>query len=147
MSGRHSGGCLCGAVRYRVDGPLRPVVACHCRECRRQSGHYYAATQAPARAVEIEDAGTLTWYRSSAEAERGFCGRCGAALFFRVEERDVLSILAGSLDAPTGLRLAGHIFTGEKGGYYPLDDGLPQLTGGADGDPAAVLSGTPEGEG
>ena len=46
MRPRQTGGCLCGAVRYRVAGPLRDVVACHCAQCRRSSGHFAAATAA-----------------------------------------------------------------------------------------------------
>ncbi|MFM7784547.1 MAG: GFA family protein, partial [Gammaproteobacteria bacterium] len=47
MDDTHSGACLCGVVRYTVQGPLRPVVVCHCTQCRRQTGHYLAATSVP----------------------------------------------------------------------------------------------------
>ncbi len=43
----HTGGCLCGGVRYQVRGELRGVIACHCSQCRRTSGHHSAMTSAP----------------------------------------------------------------------------------------------------
>ena len=74
-----TGGCLCGGVRYRVTGPLRPVVTCHCRQCRRTSGHFAAFTACAAGDLVLDSDRTLRWYRSSPEAERGFCGECGAS--------------------------------------------------------------------
>lgn len=120
------GSCLCGAVSYRVTGPMRPVTACHCAQCRKTSGHYVAATSAPREAVEI--AGAVTWYASSPEARRGFCGTCGSSLFWDGPGRN-LSIHADTLDGDPGLRLAGHIFCADKGTYYEIDDGLPQAPG------------------
>ncbi|MCE0505164.1 GFA family protein [Roseivivax sp. GX 12232] len=120
------GSCLCGALRYRVTGPLRPVVACHCVMCRKTSGHFVAATAAREEHVTIT--GKARWYRSSARAERGFCPTCGSNLFWRSAGR--VSLWAGSLDAaPADLRLAGHIFCGDKGAYYEITDGLPQAAG------------------
>lgn len=121
-----TGGCLCGAVRYRVHGPLRPVIACHCQQCRKTSGHHVAATSAPRDAVAIE--GEVRWYRSSDTARRGFCPVCGSNLFWDGKGRN-LSILAGTLDGPTGLRLAGHIYCADKGDYYEIADGLAQAPG------------------
>ncbi len=122
----HSGGCLCGAVRYVIHGPLRDVIACHCSQCRRTSGHYFAATSAATSAVTLLIHDGLRWYRSSEAAERGFCGVCGANLFWRQNGSDSVSITAGTLDTPTHLRLAEHIFVADKSDYYKLDDGLPQ---------------------
>lgn len=122
-----TGGCLCGAVRYRVDGPMRDVVACHCTQCRRSSGHHVAATAAARSDVEI--AGPVVWYPSSPSARRGFCPTCGANLFWDGHAGSDLSIFAGTLDRPTGLTLRGHIFVADKGDYYAIADGLPQAAG------------------
>ena len=122
----HEGGCLCGAVHYLVRGPLRPVVACHCTQCRKSSGHHVAATSC-ARA-DIEITGKVTWYRSSDTARRGFCGICGSNLFWDGAGEN-LSIFAGTLDGKTGLTMAGHIFCADKGDYYEISDGLPQADG------------------
>ncbi len=119
----NQGGCLCGAVRFTVDGPLRPVVACHCSQCRKATGHHYAATSANRENIEIT--GEVSWYRSSEWARRGFCATCGSNLFWDGPGEN-LSILAGSLDAPTGLALVGHIYCADKGDYYDIADGLPQ---------------------
>jgi len=127
VSAEHAGGCLCGAVSYRVMAPLRDVVACHCGQCRRTSGHHVAATAVERNAVEIT--GDLTWYASSRDARRGFCPVCGANLFWERPGSGRISIFAGTLDAPTGLRLAGHIFVSDKGDYYGITDGLPQAEG------------------
>ncbi|MCP5367093.1 MAG: GFA family protein [Hyphomicrobiales bacterium] len=122
----HTGGCLCGAVRYRVTGPLRPVIACHCDQCRRTSGHFVAATAARLGDFALTEDRGLTWFRSSDWAQRGFCATCGSSLFYRGDGLDRVSIHAGTLDKPTGLRLAAHIFAGEHGDYYDIADGLPR---------------------
>ncbi|MEO1314605.1 MAG: GFA family protein [Pseudomonadota bacterium] len=118
------GSCLCGAVRFTVNGPLRPVVACHCVQCRKTSGHYVAATSA--KRADLTVHGPVAWYPSSPSARRGFCPTCGSSLFWEEDGTDQTSIHAGTLDAPTGLTLAGHIFTADKGDYYEISDDLPQ---------------------
>lgn len=115
------GSCLCGAVHYRVSGPLRPIIACHCIQCRKSSGHYVAATACPTEALHIEG-DTLQWFASSPQAERGFCGRCGSNLFWRRIGSSSTSIWAGSIDGPTGLHIAQQMFTRSKGDYYTLPD-------------------------
>ena len=122
-----TGGCLCGAVRYRVTGPLRPVVACHCSQCRRTSGHVAAFTACAAGDLVLESDRGLRWYRSSPEAERGFCGECGSNLFWRqVAARSIrISIGAGTLDGAPSLALVAHAFTADKGGYYAITDDVP----------------------
>lgn len=122
----HQGGCLCGSVRYHVDGPLRDVVFCHCSQCRRQTGSFYAATAAAASDVVIDRAGALKWYASSAFARRGFCGDCGSALFWKPEDGDYIAILAGSLDDAADLRPAFHICVAGRATFYDIADGLPQ---------------------
>lgn len=121
MSDTKSGSCLCGGVQYRVAGPLRPVVACHCTQCRKTSGHYVAATQAEAAKVTIEEA-TLRWFRSSQQAERGFCGQCGSNLFWRRLDNPKISIFAGTIDGPTGLRVESQLYPESKGDYYDVPD-------------------------
>ena len=122
----YQGCCLCGEVSYRVNGPLRPVVACHCGQCRKTTGHHVAATSAAREDVEIT--GDVTWYRSSRTARRGFCGSCGSNLFWDGPGAN-LSIFAGTLDGATGLSLIGHIYCADKGDYYEIADGLPQAAG------------------
>ncbi|MCG6901066.1 MAG: GFA family protein [Rhodobacter sp.] len=126
MSAPVSGSCLCGQVRLQVVGPLRPVVACHCRQCRKTSGHFVAATSAARDTIRIT--GEVSWYKSSETARRGFCGTCGSSLFWDGPGAN-LSISAGVLDGDTGLRMAGHIFCADKGDYYDIGDDLPRADG------------------
>jgi hypothetical protein len=130
-SAPRSGGCLCGAVRYEVRGPLRPIAMCHCQQCRRFTGHFMAATAARRSDFVLLSAAELRWFDSSATARRGFCGRCGSSLFWEGAGRDYVSITAGSLDDSTGLTVACHIFVADKGGYYEVLDAAPQVSGDA----------------
>jgi hypothetical protein len=131
-----TGGCLCGAVRYVVRGAMRPVIACHCEQCRRTSGHHVAATSARRAAVEIE--GAPVWYASSDRARRGFCGTCGSNLFWDGAGVNS-SIFAGTLDGPTGLALAGHIYCDDKGDYYEIAEGALKA-GGYDPEMTTMVS-------
>ncbi len=125
-----TGGCLCGGVRYEVRGALRPVVMCHCTQCRRMTGHLMAATAARHSDFRLLADGGLSWYASSAAARRGFCRHCGSTLFWQGDGRDYVSIAAGTLDDSSGLRIAFHIFTADKGGHYEIADSAPQLRDG-----------------
>lgn len=123
-----TGRCMCGAVSFRIDGEPGESDACHCEQCRRQSGHYFASVNVPRASLQVTGAERITWYRSSERVRRGFCSACGSALFWDPPpDRDWTSVAMGALDAPTGLHLQKHIFVAEKGDYYAITDGLPQL--------------------
>ena len=121
------GSCLCGAVTFEVDGPLRKISYCHCGQCQKSSGHYFAATAAAKSDVTLTEDRGLKWFKSSPWAERGFCGDCGCSLFWRMEGDDNISILAGSFDGDVPLTAEAHIFVKGRKGYYDLTDGLPQF--------------------
>ena len=124
-----SGSCLCGAVRFEVAGALKAPDACHCTQCRRQSGHYWASTDVPRDALTIDGEEKVSWYRSSEKVRRGFCRVCGSVLFWDPIGRDRIAIAMGAFDSPTGTELEKHIFTAAKGDYYDIADGLPQEPG------------------
>ena len=124
-----TGGCLCGGVRYRVTGPLRPIIYCHCSQCRRTSGHFVAATSVTKEALVIDADESLEWFDSSESASRGFCRRCGSSLFWLPNLRDYVSIMAGTLDDSSGLEAVEHICVSDKGDYYELADDLPKKPG------------------
>ncbi len=128
----HTGNCLCGAVRYKVTGPLRDVVNCHCSLCRKFHGHYGAYTAAPRENVFIKNENNLlAWYRGmNNHARRGFCVVCGSSLFWDLEDAATLSIAVGTLDQPTGLTTTTHIYTADKGDYYDLSEGLQEFPQG-----------------
>lgn len=121
-----SGGCLCGDVKYEVNGNLRPVSYCHCEQCRKTSGHFVAATACASEDLEMLIDTGLRWYRSSPDASRGFCATCGSSVFWRLQQGRHISIMAGTVDAPTRLHAAEHIFVAHASDYYTIDDGLPQ---------------------
>ena len=105
-----TGRCLCGSVRFELDGPLRDVSLCHCVECRRWHGHVCAMTSAPRERVRFVSDDGLRWIdspESDAHARRGFCRECGSSLFWDAPDRETISISAGALDPPTGLQHDG----------------------------------------
>ncbi len=122
----HPGSCLCGAVAFTATGPLRDVWACHCGQCRRISGHFWAATSVPLDRFHFRRDAGLSWFRSSDQAQRGFCRDCGASLFWKPEGEDRLAIAPGAFDAPLPVRLTRHIFTEDAGDYYSPEGPPPE---------------------
>ena len=121
-----TGSCNCGGVRFEIAGEMPAASVCHCGQCRRQSGHLWASTHVPDDQLTLTAQDGLRWYRSSDRAQRGFCGTCGSFLFWKAEGEAATSIAMGALDAPTGLRVARHIFVADKGDYYDITDDLPR---------------------
>ena len=121
-----SGSCLCGGVAFQISGPLRPVIGCHCSQCRKQSGHFAAFTACDDADLKFTAETTLAWYRASATAARGFCKNCGSLLFWKGDDANYTSIAAGSLDGVTDLQMEGHIYCADKGDYYEILDGQYQ---------------------
>jgi hypothetical protein len=125
-----TGRCLCGAVAYEVRGPVRDVVLCHCEECRRWTGTFGAFAAARRTELVLREERALRWASSPASdrgARRGFCGECGSSLFWEPATGETVSIAAGTLDPPTGLRVAGHWYARQAGDWYALpEDGLPR---------------------
>ena len=127
---RATGRCLCGAVTYEVRGPLRDIVICHCIECRRWSGTTGAFAATRVEHLAIGETAALHWIDSpdsARHARRAFCAECGSSLFWHAADSERIGIAAGTLDAPTGLRVAAHIHTRQAVDWDDLpDDGLPQ---------------------
>ena len=119
------GRCLCGNVSFTVSDGARGFSVCHCGQCRRQSGHTWASGFAPRESIRIQ--GDVSWYAASDTARRGFCAKCGSFLFWSHNDEPTMSFSLGSLESPTGIRLEKHIFVADKGDYYDIADGLPQM--------------------
>lgn len=119
----HSGGCLCGAVRYSASN-LSDIWYCHCTQCQKLTGLYISAAGAKREDILIE--GEVNWLPISERSNSGHCPTCGSYLFWDMPDRDTLSILTGSLDDASGLEVRGHIFVKEKPDHIVLGDGLPQ---------------------
>ncbi len=120
------GSCLCGAVAFEVEGDLPAPNACHCGQCRKQSGHYWASSDVPEDRLTLTRDEGLSWFRSSENVRRGFCRLCGSFLFWDPATQPVIAVAMGAIEAPTGITLRKHIFTADKGDYYDIADGLPQ---------------------
>ncbi len=110
------GGCLCGAVRYRIDGPVRDVIVCHCSICRRYHGGPAPHAACPRGQLTIADEAELRWHELEG-TRRGFCAQCGSRLFWDRPDLETISIAAGSLDEPTGLHTIRHIFLDSAGDW------------------------------
>lgn len=121
-----TGHCLCGSVRLTIRGEVGPVIACHCSQCRRQTGLYFASADVQRADLTIEGEEFVSWYHASDKASRGFCSRCGSALFWAANGSDKISVMAGLFDQPSGLAMDHHIYCKDKGDFYAIADGLPQ---------------------
>ncbi|MEQ8282090.1 MAG: GFA family protein [Amphiplicatus sp.] len=129
---RLSGKCMCGAIVFEALADKPEVVACHCGQCRAWSGHYWASINVPFDAMKIKVGEEhLSWFRSSDYARRGFCAKCGSALFWHADKLDEhkhrIAVAAGAVSPPTGVKVERHIFVADKGDYYDIADGAPQL--------------------
>ena len=116
--------CLCGGIQLRTQGYHRNIQNCHCIQCMKTHGHYAAYTNIEERNVKFLKKRTLKWFRSSKRAKRGFCNKCGASLFFKVIDSNLLHIAAGMFNGPTKLKTRMNIFVEGKLDYYKLDNRL-----------------------
>ncbi|MDO5686378.1 MAG: GFA family protein [Neisseria sp.] len=130
-----NGGCLCGAIRYRVT--VKPVDAgyCHCRVCQQASGAPSVAWASVPRAAFAYTAGAPKIFSSSSAGRREFCPQCGTQLvFYSTEHPQWLDVTVASLDQPQACPPAYHIWTDSKIPWLATDDQLPQFAdGGPDG--------------
>ena len=128
MTGRYSGGCLCGAVRFEVSGPGSNLCYCHCNSCRRAAGAPAVAWGTFAYGGFRVTRGTLTEYRSSPPVRRGFCAACGGALTYRHEARaGEIDVTLASLDEAASLAPRMHVWVGDKLPWVLIADDLPQF--------------------
>lgn len=123
MDESHHGSCLCGAVRYRVNGALKAFTHCHCRKCQKAHGAAFATyASAPVSSVSIEsDTGVLKGYESSPGVIRQFCGQCGSSLFWsdaRGGFSDWVSVAVATLDSPVRARKQRQGCVEERVGGY-----------------------------
>jgi hypothetical protein len=117
-----TGACLCGAVRFALEPPLRDVVVCHCSLCRRSGTLAGAYTAVPRPALRLIADAALRWYVDANGRRRGFCGTCGATLFWSHDERESISVSAGALDGPTGLVTERHIHAEDAADWESLSN-------------------------
>ena len=130
MSEKYKGRCLCGAVCFEVDAPVKSVVNCHCESCRRQCS-------APMTTyIGIED-GRWKWtgkvpktYHSSPGVERTFCDNCGSPISFRSQNMSgVMHFYAAAMEEPEKFEPKLHVAIEEKLHWLKISDDLPKREG------------------
>ena len=123
-----TGGCSCGVVRYRATADPIRVVSCHCGMCRRASGAAFLThVHFPVEAFTWTQ-GEPTRWRSSVDAERGFCARCGSTLTMHESVLDDrVQVSLGSLDRPGDVRPDDHVWTESQLAWLKIDDDLPRF--------------------
>jgi len=99
-----SGGCQCGAVRYRTTGELGYPHVCHCRMCQKAAGNYSLPLAGVMRSDFDITRGEPKWFHSSDLVRRGFCGECGTPLFYDVPGAEFINLTLGSLDDPQSVK-------------------------------------------
>lgn len=125
----HTGGCLCGGVRYEIRGAIGPVTLCHCAQCRKAQGgaHVAAAPVASADFHLVAGADLLAAWESSPGKERVFCRRCGSPILSRRRADPAgLRLRIGTLDTPLGRRPAAHIWVSDKADWDIIEDTIAQ---------------------
>lgn len=121
-----TGQCLCGAIKFSVTHAEPEFGACHCRMCQRWAGGPFIATSASGVAFDGEE--NLVRFRSSDWAERGFCGKCGTNLFYRIRKSDTYEKCVGTFDEVEQFSLNEEIFIDRKPAAYDFAGDHPRLT-------------------
>ncbi len=123
-----SGGCQCGAIRYRISAaPIKPHV-CHCRMCQKASGAAFMAFAETDLSSLVWTRGAPRWFRSSEAVERGFCASCGTSLHFRYVGSDRLDVSLASLDEPEAITPAREFGYESRLHWLDLLGTLPRST-------------------
>jgi len=119
----HTGGCQCGAIRFRVRGELKDSSICHCRMCQKAFGAYYAPLVSARGAELVWTRGERKTFRSSNHVERGFCGDCGTPLTY--EAPDGVALAAGAFDDPSAFPPSTQFGTEARIGFVDRLHTLP----------------------
>ena len=125
MSGRTTGGCQCGAVRYAFPGALHDPHICHCRMCQKASGNYFLPLGGVLKRDLVITRGEVAWYCSSDPVRRGFCRDCGTPLLFDPLEWEGVCVTLGSLDDPAAVAPENQYGTEARMPWFHNLPGLP----------------------
>jgi hypothetical protein len=132
------GGCLCGALRYRVDAEPLDTGYCHCTMCRRSTGAPVLAWASVPAAAFAYTEGQPTVYLSSSWGQREFCAGCGAQICYRdqgsAETPKTVEINSGCLDDPAAAPPRHHIYDADRIPWFETADALPRYAGAKPGD-------------
>jgi hypothetical protein len=117
-----TGGCQCGAVRFRIDGNIGTASVCHCRMCQKAFGSLYAPLVSLGKAAITWTRGSPATFQSSNFATRGFCSACGTPLTY--DAPDGLALAIGAFDDPRDIVPATQFGLEAK---LPYTDTIPSL--------------------
>lgn len=127
------GSCLCGSIKYRIDGPLADFTYCHCSICRKSHGTAFRA-RALIRTADfhlLSGKELITYYESTPDTRRGFCRRCGSPILTRFGRNPAyLGLPLGALDTDPAIRPAKHVHVTSKAAWFSITDDLPQFPEG-----------------
>ena len=124
----YHGGCLCGAVRFVITGPIRNVVYCHCSQCRKAQGSAFAVNGIVAAPdFKLSGEQNLTAFQSSPGKTKFFCRLCGSPIMSKSEVKpgDV-RVRLGTIESDITERPMAHIFASSKANWDEISDELPQ---------------------
>ena len=130
MSDVHAGSCLCGAVRFRIEGDFDAFFLCHCAHCRKDTGSAHAANlfSSSARLIWLAGEAAVTSYQlPSTRHARSFCSVCGSALPHQAAGDPMLAVPAGSLDTVLGRKPNAHIFVSSRAAWDDTLEALPSF--------------------
>lgn len=127
------GSCLCGGIKYRINGRLFDAMNCHCSMCRKAQGSAFRSRAAVKTEhfewVAGED--LITFYESSPGNHRGFCRVCGSPILSKFDAYpDYLGLPLGPLDDDPQVRPKRHVHVASKAPWFTITDDLPQLPEG-----------------
>ena len=126
-----TGGCLCGAVRYRVENRMTGGLVCHCRMCQQASGTAFTYNAVYARESLQLTHGEPLWFASSEIADRGFCRACGSPLFVRysvAQWSGWIAVAIASHDRPDDIPAERHFGVESQMAWLHIDDDLPRVS-------------------
>ena len=127
MTAALEGGCLCCAIRYRLQGKIEESAYCHCRTCQRQSGAPVVAWFSIPPEQFAYTNGKPKGYRASAHATREFCGDCGTYLLFREDDpKATLGVNTATLDDPGQVPPTFHIWHQSHISWFETADRFPR---------------------
>jgi hypothetical protein len=123
-----TGKCLCGDVRYEIDGSISPIWLCHCGKCRRSTGSAFHASAVcqPDQFRWVSGETSIREYEDTPGYKTRFCSRCGSPAPSHLPEYGLVFLHAGALNEDTGRRVVHHIFVGSKAPWFEITDELPQ---------------------
>ena len=123
-----TGNCLCGEVKYEIDGKISPIWLCHCSKCRRQTGSAFHASAVcrPDQFRWVSGVDSIAEYEDTPSYTVRFCKKCGSPVPSPSDDRELVFLHAGGLNEDPGREIAHHIFVGSKAPWFDVLDAKAQ---------------------